>query len=170
MDQEYMAAARHILQLTAEGVLDIDGVSFEYQVEGLGLMIWNVSGAMRCFKEGDKRTGVTIPLDYMAKVVENYDFNRARVGEVDHTIPGIAALFWNPLEWRGEYAVIDGTHRIKKALSLGVEFPVLLLTAAESYANLVWAPQSVWAGEQILLEWEKQGPIAIEGINTGTQT
>ena len=165
MDQEYMDAARYIVKLTLEGKLAMDSTSFEYHVEGLGLLIWNVSGALTCFQEGDKRTGVSIPLDYMAKVVENYDFNRARVEEVDHTVPGIAAVFWNPLEERGEYAVIDGTHRIKKALGLGVEFPVLLLTAEESYANLVWAPEVVWAGREMLVAWEKRGPLGIEGIS-----
>lgn len=166
MDPERMRAARHILQLTLEGKLEVDNTSFEYEAEGVGLLIWDVSGAMRALQARGPHFPYKIPLDYMAMVVANYAFDAEKVASVDHTIPGIAAVFWNPLEERGEYAVIDGTHRIKKALGLGVEFSVLLLTAQESYDNLIWAPESVWAGKLVLMAWEKQGPIEIEGITT----
>lgn len=164
MDQEYLRAASHIVRLTLEGKIGWNETSFEYQIDDVGLLIWNVSGAMRALTARGPHFPMTIPLDYMALIVENYDFDQGKVETVDHTIPGIAAVFWNPLERRGEYAVIDGTHRIKKALGLGVEFTVLPLTAAESYNNLVWAPDAVWAGEPVLVAWEKEGPIGIEGV------
>ena len=100
---------------------------FEYTIPGHAPMKWNVTLARYLLREPHARVMRT-PLtpDLMREFLQHVEINPAQVAKADTSRPGIAAPY--VLDGATCYMVIDGAHRIAKALQHNVTFYVDILT------------------------------------------
>lgn len=109
-------------------------------------LCFNVTEAQAC---AEGRPLVEIPLEEMALLCLQYDFDPEHVMQVDHLEPGIAAVIYSPYEKQGILVVIDGTHRLVRSLLAKTPYLLRVLTVKDSYECLMIAPQAVLAGRAL---------------------
>jgi hypothetical protein len=104
-----------------------------------GLASWDVTIAKQLVAAGHIEACVEIPRDIMQGIADrNEEWIPAKLDAADPSVPGISV----PMVLDGHimYQLIDGNHRIAKALREGRTFQTYLLTAEASRACLIHGP------------------------------
>jgi len=147
--QRYCGACHRFLD-DVDWTLQITHVkheAFRYDVPNVGFVRWDVTLAQECVAAGQIRTTVPIEPAEMQNIAQRNSWEPAKLPFVDPSLPGIAA----PLVWDGaiHYVLIDGNHRLARALQDGLPFSAHLLTDEA-------ARRCVIEGSAALLPWSYQ--------------
>jgi hypothetical protein len=108
------------------------------------LYLYDVDRANAIVRDG--RKAVELAADSVRQCVEEAHLNKAHVGHVDPSLPGVVAMF-QCLTEDGEslrtHVLIDGHHRAARCLQLGMPFRAYLLSDEESEQVLLRKPTGV---------------------------
>lgn len=119
---------------------DIRVETFEYTIEAVGSILWNVTLAKQLI-ERRYHAVVDIAVSDMQDIVERNEYDPNHLKNVDPTCPAIAA----PILWEKKiiYVMIDGIHRCARALQDGLPFQAKLLTDDDARACWINGPMEL---------------------------
>lgn len=114
--------------------------TYRYTIQGEQDLVWDITKAKRLALNNDNLRAITeIPRAEMEDILRRFDYDKEYARTVDPSQPGIGAPMVMEVGGRTAIAfiVIDGVHRIARAVELNKPFKVRLLTDEASRACLV---------------------------------